>query len=74
MSNGTTMKPTAKMRWLRLHGNDIGLGHPSGLNQGNSPYFMVLQQWWEQVPEHACDEGDWKLVGEWRDIPIETAE
>jgi hypothetical protein len=68
------MRPTPKMRWLRVHGNDLGSSHPSAVNLGTSPWFMVLQQWWQQAPKFECDADDHKLYGEWRDVPIENFE
>jgi hypothetical protein len=71
VSENKIMRPTAKMQWLRISANDLGMHHPSAISQGSSRFFLVLQQWWEQIPEFECDADDWKLHGEWRDIPIE---
>lgn len=64
------MRPTSKMRWLRLHMANLGAARPSAIRIGDTTYCQVLQQWWVPIAE---DPDDWKTwdSGEWRDIPME---
>lgn len=59
------MQPTMKLRLFK----------PLGMFKG-VPYLVdsygdsyVLQQWWEGK----IYRGAWSSVGEWRDVPVETA-
>lgn len=45
---------TLELRWLRVHGSDMGFHHPAGITYGPA-HFLVLQ---------------YNQAGEWKDVPI----
>ena len=65
------MKPTNKLRFVRRPVPDPSLG------EGFSRYQNILQQWWESSTMGTMNLGYGgemplgKVVGEWRDVPIE---
>lgn len=65
-AEGTMMKPTNRFRFL--------------LTFKGKKEVKTLQQWWEEEPSpsrmkfYAIESPDSPIMGEWREIPIDTQE